>query len=203
MGRLAGDGIGPEHFAAFVPAVTVETGGGVVGVLGHGHYLVDNVVVTSLLLIRGHKAGSVAGIERLAHVQAVEPHLPGIHLLVPEASVRCARLLLQLPEQRVHGQAVFLVAGLFPEIKQQTTGADMIQIEVGQLVGPDLALRPDHGIDKLLHIVPVATVAGAAVEIQQREQFDAGGVVPFVAALHVVQGSGIGVALQLALGHPY
>lgn len=68
---------------------------------GHDDELIHDVVNSLLVLAPGEVPHGILGVERLGHVQPVEPHLVRVDLLVPESPVGVAGLRLQLGVERV------------------------------------------------------------------------------------------------------
>src|SRR2546423_14497532 len=72
--------VGPTLLLRFIPAVIQQTGSGVARVRLHPGELLRDVVESSVVM----KDSCVLCIERLAHIEAVEPHLKWINFLMPE-----------------------------------------------------------------------------------------------------------------------
>ncbi len=72
----------------------------------------------------------VFGVERLGHIQAVEPHLIRINFLMPKSAFASPWMVLKLRAEQVGGLFVFCLAR--DAIKHQYSGthADLIKIVV-------------------------------------------------------------------------
>ena len=68
-----------------------------------GHVVEDLALGKDLAVLR---------VERRSHKQSVQPHLIGISLLVPEATLAGPRLLLELAPEELDGLLQPLVVGL-------------------------------------------------------------------------------------------
>src|SRR5437660_3842099 len=96
--RLSSPRIGPTLLSGFVPAVIEQARISIARMQVHQRKLFRDVVEICILM----QSLRILRVERLGHVQAIKPHLIGIDLLVPEATVGGTRLRLQLgaPELR-------------------------------------------------------------------------------------------------------
>ena len=96
---------------------------------------------------------AVLGADGAAHVQAVQPHLVGIALLVPEASLGIAGEVDDVAHQGIQRLAVTLVPGALVQIVHQDAGHDVIH---GAAVAvEDVAVRIDVFIHKALDVFVV------------------------------------------------
>jgi hypothetical protein len=93
------------------------------------------------------KRRGIFGIEGLTHVEPVEPHLRGIDLLVPEASVRRPWLLFQLLTQQSGRLLVLFLFGVLVKSKESSAGENIIEVVILQLVGANSTV----GIYKVVH----------------------------------------------------
>ena len=92
-------------------------------------------------------------IERFRHIEAVQPHLVGIRLLVPEGARLGARLVLELPAGRLDGHGVPDVRGGLIQADQRPGRADMVQVELFQVVfAADLAALVQDAVVPGAHI---------------------------------------------------
>ena len=73
--------------------------------------------------------------ERAGHVNAVQPHLLGIELLVPEAALRRRRLTLYLLDESAARLFVFRLARRLEQPQRRAPHADHIQIIFFRLIG--------------------------------------------------------------------
>ena len=83
---------------ALIPCVSVETGRIIASVICHNDKLTCHIL--SHVDISQH---AVFGNKRRTHVEAIQPHLVRIDLLVPEATLRCPRVGLILFEEMPGG----------------------------------------------------------------------------------------------------
>ena len=139
-GREAGLRIGPRLRALFVPSVMVQTLPGGERVLVHQDDLLDDLIEGGRLL----ENFSILGEKRRSHVKSVEPHLPGIALLVPKTAVAGARLGGELGAQVAGGGFEPLLAGFLVETQCHAAGRDHVDVKIGHLVGGDRAVRLDE-----------------------------------------------------------
>src|SRR2546430_12905713 len=128
--------ISPALLFRFIPAVIEQTGFRIARARLHPNELLRDIVEGCVLV----KGRGVLGVERLAHVQAIEPHLVRINLLVPKATLMRARLRLQLFAQQIGSLLVFLLFSYPIERQQKFSFVDIIEVVVVQLVGFDRAL---------------------------------------------------------------
>ncbi len=109
----------------------------------------------------------VHGREDLRHIDAVEPDLVGIDLLVPEVALDRAGLPQQLAVQLVRGETVFLVPVDTVKLEQHAAFVDVVEV-IARLV---IALDRAVGREKIIHIVTDKfTVAHIAADLGHREQ---------------------------------
>src|SRR5688572_25407057 len=100
--RAAGLRVRPALLLGLVPGVVVETGARVAQVGARDGELAYRLLDLAVVACRDADAGE----ERHAHVDAVEPELVGIALLVPEGALRGPRMLGELGRQRSDGRLV-------------------------------------------------------------------------------------------------
>ncbi len=120
----------------------------------------------------------VLGIEGAAHVDAIEPHLIGIHALVPEAARRGPRLRAQLLAQEIRRAPVALVTRPAREREEELARIDVVDVVVAHRVRRDLAARRDETIDVAPDVLAVALVAGRLTDGRDALQQDTPLVVP-------------------------
>ena len=142
-------------------------------------------------------------IEGFRHVQAVQPHLIGIGLLVPEGAGLGAGLSVELLTGR---QDRFRIADVRRDLvqgNQRPGGTDMVQIVILQLVFPaDAPVFVQDTVKPGMHIgVEFRDVIGAR-HVQETAQFQARGIIPLVATFLSIQESGLGSPLDLRTHHP-
>ena len=142
-------------------------------------------------------------IEGFRHVQAVQPHLIGIGLLVPEGAGLGAGLSVELLTGR---QDRFRIADVRRDLvqgNQRPGGTDMVQIVILQLVFPaDSPVFVQDTVIPGVHIgVEFRDVIGER-HVQEAAQFQARGIIPLVATFLSVQESGLGSPLDLRAHHP-
>ena len=141
-----------------------------------------------------NKTDGVLRIEGLCHVKAVQPHLIGIYLLVPEAAFRSAGLVQDLAVEAVHCCAVLLFTGYVIKLEQRTARADVVCGEVGLLVLVDYTCAVNYCV------VPGVNVVKGLLRscVQHGFEFKAGGVVPFELSFLAVYVAGFRVTGHLA-----
>ena len=172
--------------------MAVEARGRVISLISSHPELEGDVVKVRDRLVELGK-GSIEGFR---HVQAVQPHLVGIRLLVPESARLGAGLSVELLTSR---QDRFRIADVRRDLvqgNQRPGGTDMVQIVI---------LHPVFVQDTVIpgvHIgVEFRDVIGAR-HVQEAAQFQARGIIPLVATFLSVQESGLGSPLDLGAHHP-
>ena len=121
--------------------------------------------------------------ERAGHVNAVQPHLLGVELFVPEAALRRRRLTLDLLDEAAAGLFIFRLARRLEQPQRRAPHADHIQIVFVRLIGQNLAVRGHVLIHVRLGRVVEAAVARRRVNIQPRLGDDPPLVAPVVVIL--------------------
>jgi len=111
-------------------------------------------------------------VERLGHVEAVEPHLVGITLLVPEAARGVSRLVSELIVKKGGGGEIALV--LRDAIKKEKLAAEenVVELMLFRLERWNRAIGRDEGIDRVLDVAEVAGIGG--VQPNRVEAFEEG-----------------------------
>ena len=206
MGRLSRDRVAPEHRPRIVVGVAVESRFGVVGMVRDGGELADDILAvrrTGHILPVGKVAHDILRVEGFGHVEAVQPHLVRVDLLVPEAAVGIARLLLQLHEERIQHLPVTRLARAVVELEERTPRADVVEVVLRLAVGQHLAVRPHDRVVVAVRIADQLRSIVGRTRIADRQQFQSRGVVP----LHLpggdsVEGRRRRIAGDFALRHP-
>jgi hypothetical protein len=105
--------VGPRLFFRLVPAVVMKSFFRIPGGLIDQHELFHHLVVKGGLV----EETGVLGEKRRGHVKAVQPHLVGVPVLVPETSLARARVFAHLLAERFDGLAVGVGSmALFPAV---------------------------------------------------------------------------------------
>src|SRR5262249_48340537 len=104
--------VGPVLFFGLIPAMIKKAPGRGVSVSGDEPDLFGDIVKG---LRGGFNQLQVLSIERGGHVDAVEPNLLGVSLLMPEAAFGCSRLPMELGAQQFRGEEI---TGLVLELIQ-------------------------------------------------------------------------------------
>ena len=198
VGCLACGGVGPSLGVAFVPCVAVESGGGVVGVACYGEELVGDVVpdfgvAVEVLVV-------VDGVEGLAHEEAVEPHLVGVDLFVPEASFGYSGVVLNLVVECVEGCEVFGVGCAAVGFDEECAVFDLVDVVFGYFVGADCSVGCYEGVDVCEDVFFNVGHGVAVGHAEHCVEFGADGVGPFGVFLEV-ELPALGVAGYFAEGH--
>ena len=110
------------------------------------------------------KCRGVLGVKRFAHVEAVEPHLRRVDLLVPEAAFGSARMCLQLFAEEGGGFPVFFLAGGFVKEEEIAAGKNVIDVVLVERVGANGAVVGDEVVDAALDEVEVLFVVRGGVD---------------------------------------
>ena len=106
--------------------------------------------------------------ERAGHINAVQPHLLGVELFVPEAALRRRRLTLDLLDEAAAGLLILRLARRLEQPQRRAPHADHIQIVFVRLIGQNLAVRGHVLIHVRLGRVVKAAVARRRVNVQPR-----------------------------------
>ena len=167
--------------------------------------MIDYVPVDGVSVFRGIVNGRIVGVEGLGHVQAVQPHLMGVGLLVPEAPFAGAGMVLELVAQGLHGGHPAGIAGAVVEDEEGVAGADVVGVEVGLLVLVDDAGGVHRSFVPVLHVIENVLIPGSLAVclpyFEEGHQLEAGGVVPLEPSLHPVEVCAVGAAGHLSADH--
>ena len=172
----AGFRVSPEDFLGGIVSVEIQSGFGVLHALFHGEELLVGILAALAAVV----SGLVLHVEGLGHKEPVQPYLLNIDVLVPEAVVRRAGVVVQLAADGVQGPAVFLLAGQVIEGKKGAAGGDVVQIEVFGGIGVDGAVLLDEKPHKAVAEVQVFPVLGDVVKGQKGGDHAAVHIVPAV-----------------------
>ena len=141
----------------------------------------------------------VADIERLCHIQPVQPHLMRVDFLVPETAFLRPRMLRQLHKQTVIGQFPALVRLDVVQHIQERTAVHAVYIEIMHLVRLDIALVIDKLLGKLQHVVEISIIARSLIGLQHRFRYQSLSVVPF-RCFHIIGAPQLRIMFHLARG---
>ena len=169
------------------------------------HELADDVGLQTVeLLAFAQLAHGILGIERLGHVESVEPHLVRIGQLVPKSPVVVAGMLLQLTEKRVENLGVTCLARTLGQDEKGSAGADMVEIVLLFLVGQHRRVGPHDGIVIAPGILVEIGAVVSVGRVDHGQQFKPCRVVPLDFAWgDSVERRGRRVAGDFAFGHPH
>ena len=159
-----------------VPGVVIETGLRIAQVPRNKQELTSNIVHRRRISMTQR----VLRIERLGHVQAVEPHLLRIDLLVPESALRRSRLRSKLLAECVRRLRVSNVVSGLEQKKQHSSFVDLIEIELGWAIALDRAIGMHERIDALLQVARILAIVRRVANALDPEQDETRGVVPLV-----------------------
>ena len=166
----------PEGGFRGIVAMAVQARHRIKHAVAHSQELAADVLIAGAVL----QVGGAAGVEHLRHVEAVQPDLVGVDLLVPEVALVGAGLTLQLTAQGIDGAAVLLLAGEAVHIKENSAFADVVQVVVGLLVTAKAAILEHVVIQEVLREGIIALLAGDAVQGQKGDHHAAVDVIPAV-----------------------
>src|SRR5947209_1450527 len=169
-------GISPTLLSRFVPAVIEQSCLRVSCMTFHQYELVRNVVEVRVFM----KRRGVLCIERLSHVEAVEPHLRRINLLMPEAAFRSARVSLQLLAQSISSFLVLLLFSHLVKQKQDSTVKYIVQVVVIEFVGANRSIVIYKMVNGLLYELEIVAVGGSFPNSFQPAHQHALIVIPFI-----------------------
>ena len=120
----------------------------------------------------------IQGGEGLGHVDAVQPDLIGVNLLVPEAALPRAGLRFQLPPQKIGGFFVLFLACFFKQREQHPAFVHIVQRVAFGFVGADSAVVIHKGINEGFGKIEVPLIAGDFRHGQQGRHHAAVDVIP-------------------------
>jgi hypothetical protein len=136
----------------------------------------------------------VLGVERLRHVQPVEPHLLRVDLLVPEAALGRARLRAELRAQRVERPPVARLLGALVQAEEQAALRDLVEVELRDVVALDRPVGLHEAVHVRLDVGEHGRIAARQRHPLDRAEDHAGRVVPPPVRLRI--------ALHHRLDHP-
>ncbi len=154
--RIPGLLVGPALLPGLVPTMKEQAGLRIARVPLHQHELFCDVGKC----LRMMRDGGVLGAEGLGHVEAIEPHLIRVALLMPVAAFGVARLPGELAHKECRGGKVAPVEGDAIEQQQLAAKEDVVELLLGGLEGGNRSIRSDELIDCGLDVVEVAGVDG-------------------------------------------
>ena len=154
------------------------------------------------LCLRGEPS-CIFGIERLGHIQPVQPYLVRIHGLVPEYPVSCTRLAVKLCAHLPEHTAVSLLPCHPVQAEEHPGRADMVHIEGRFLVLVHRAVLPGYCVGPFLNIFYGIVQVIALCHIHERQEFESGSIVPLQFPLTAVKICSLRIARHLREHHPY
>ena len=164
--------------------------------------VVRDITEKGIPLLFRRKLSSVFRIERLGHIETVQPYLVRINLLVPECPFGSTRMGVELFADFPQHAAVFLISRIVIQSVIDTCRTYMVHIVVLLLVCNDLSVIIGHGIRPVSHIVHGIGKVITLRHVQKRKQFQTCGIVPFELALTSVKPGGLGIPEHLGVHHP-
>jgi hypothetical protein len=130
------------------------------------HELFGDVVERCVFM----KDGGVFGVKRLGHVQAIEPHLRRIDLLVPKAAFRGARVRPELRAQQTGRLPVFVLFRILIKKQEHSAQLDIIQIVLIDAISPDRAVIGNvtiHGGANVIEVLLISRLLPDALHALQ------------------------------------
>src|ERR1035437_9799313 len=116
----------------------------------------------------------ILGVERLRHVETIEPHLVGIALFVPESAGGGSRHMHQIVIEQGGSLGVAWIGSGGVQEQKLAAQQDVVLLEFFRLPGGDGAICADKLIDRALDVVEVARIGSIKPEgihaIEQRAQ---------------------------------
>src|SRR5687767_2695749 len=106
------------------------------------------------------KGGGPLGIERFAHVETVEPHLPWINLLMPKTAFRRARVCFQLLAKKRSRFAILFLLRFPVEHEQVSSGKDMVDVVLVDRVSANGTVVRDEVVQAVLNKLEILLVTG-------------------------------------------
>src|SRR5688572_12050610 len=171
--RLTGFLVRPTLLFRFIPAVIKQPGLFIASVLFHPNKLVRNVVpivfAENLRVLR---------IERLAHIEPVEPHLPRVYLLVPKAAFLGSRVRPELRAEKLNDLSILLVSRYAIHRHHRRAGRDVIDVVFLKMIVLMVSLFVDPMIHALLNVTKIFRIASRVPHLFDRLQDHSLFVVP-------------------------
>ena len=171
--RTARHRICPESSAAGIIAVVVQSLCRIVHMRAHIFDLRKGVGKIALAEFALEQS-----IERLGHIQTVQPDLVGIDRLMPEVALKRTGLLPELLTQRIGGLFVLFLTGFPVEREKNAALVDVVKIEFVRLIAEDRAVLAYEVIDAAFGEVLVLIITGDLGHGQQRGHHAAVDIVP-------------------------
>jgi len=188
-GRAPGLGVGPVLRPHRIVAMHVKPRrprGEIERPLELGHGVVDQFGPVATL--------RVFDLKRQAHVDAVEPDLLGVALLVPVIAGLGAGVSGELIGQPVGGGHVPRVAGFVGKVEQAAPGEDVVDVELVRIEALQRAVVGDLRLGQVQQVVAPARLAGGFVQ-QHEPAIDAAILVAPATVLVMLVAAGEGVEI--------
>ena len=123
MFRLAGNRIGPTLLTTYVTCVTIQVVLRIISMTGCHQELIDNIGIILYLII----AKCIFCIKGSTHINAIQPYLIRINLLMPKTTVCIAGMLIKLTSHQSKRFLVFLIFCLFVNAEYKLAGVDAVK----------------------------------------------------------------------------
>ncbi|MNC48251.1 hypothetical protein D3C75_973540 [compost metagenome] len=147
--RTAGLGIGPGHPLALIPSMVQEPGGLILHMPPHQPLLMQHSFTQAGFAIDiGIFQGEYSG-----HIEAIQPHLVRVFVLVPVSAFRGPVQRQQQMAQLIGSNPVLRLAGPRMQREQQQSGLNRIQLVAGKI---QIAVLIHQIIDILLNIFDIS-----------------------------------------------
>ena len=161
--------------------------------------LMDDVCKERVLLLIRSISLCILGIERQGHVEAVQPYLMRIYLLVPELSGLCARLVVDLLADHPGHAAVTLVLVSIHVMQVEIDAGRtyVVHIVIGLLVLIDDTLLCRHGVSPVADIIHDLRKIISLGRVKEGLELESCRIVPFPFAVPAVQICCIWISLHL------
>ena len=183
-----------------------KTSLGIIGATEGLGYLVNSIVIVLLCLLLALEFLSRESVERQTHIDAVEPYLVSVNLLVPPNALFGARVVLQLLEEDRQSLAHLLLREQTVILQQETCRTDVVEVELVIVVALYRTVLMHHETRVFCHIVREDGVAIGFVAVEDSLQLQTYAIVPpaLRTLLGVVEVEVYGVrhSLHLAPCHP-
>ena len=189
--------------------MAVQAGRGIESMLRHRPELEGDVFEARRFQAVRDETQGILRIERLGHVESVQPHLLRIDLLVPETAFRGAGLALDLMVKRIHRHTVLLFPGQFIEAEKGPARTDMVRRIIRNFVFVDPAGRVDDRIIPGVDVIQERFFASLGmtgcvpvIDVEEGLEFQAGSIVPFEFSFLAVDPGGFGIPRDFAPDKP-
>ena len=145
----------------------------------------------------------VRHVERLRHVQPIQPNLVRIQLLMPEIAALAARMLPKPLHVELNRLAIALLARLLQGEEQRLAAVDGINVVLPHLIIRNAAVRRDIRRDVIQHEIAIQHVPRRMVEVDAPLQHAAILIVPILLIGCVICQKALKILLNIHCHAPF